>query len=274
MLVVALVVVVAVVGFYLWSLQNRPLYQTPTPPTPIASQKTTPVTQQENPLTKNWKTFESKELGISFKYPGDWKKPEISKLQIGNSFVDQINLSNGFVWIRTKEAWLAKSKEPSDVPAGFENPNIERAIDILEMTSKGKLTGDLEKEIEGNLALKPSTGDLDSVMTRYNPNLNIYGLEIIGRGGYAVSADMFFWRTFLIKNNKVIGFDFGFFQTSPLKSQLEEKIGNGRSGSESLIRTITDQLKTQKFNNDEIGQTLKKNLEIYEAIAQSVKFLD
>lgn len=72
--VIVLLAVVVLVGFGIWYIATQKI-SAPTEVTPTPTVIPTPETTID---TSDWKTYTNEELGISFKYPGDWFVSNIS----------------------------------------------------------------------------------------------------------------------------------------------------------------------------------------------------
>lgn len=74
-LVVVIVVLVGVVGYFTFVKKSKPIVQQPTPTSTTTPTKTfTPIpisTSQDG--TVNWKIYSNSEYGFQFKYPSNWR---------------------------------------------------------------------------------------------------------------------------------------------------------------------------------------------------------
>jgi hypothetical protein len=209
--------------------------------------------------TSGWKTYESKMLGIGFKYPSSMSSPEISQENRGKCIYKYISLQKGGIEVRQKtdSAFLCFDSMSPEL--------IQKQFQILEKVSEIKNINEvLKKEIESDFILLRSMSlsfgsDLklyiDSI---YNNQIDAQGMRIIGYSGSDVSAANYYYQSVFLKNNKIISTRFPLFSDDIL-TWAETQM------SKNLEQQITEALK------DENSQ-IYKIVEEYDLIAKSIHF--
>ena len=144
-LIGAIVVLIALGGYFVWSKKSEPITQKQTPE---VTQTETSITTSKDE-TANWKTYTNSDYGFELKYPQDWKFVPIFE------------------------------RKPDFFRVEFFSPNTLKFDDILIMVQPILAVGNLEKYIKGSKEVLP-----DSIQEYFLDGVKGYKYLILGLNDY------------------------------------------------------------------------------------------
>ena len=182
----------------------------------ILAWKSWQAPKEEIKVLEDWKVFSNSIVGMSFKYPKEWKSIEIGRTvifpKVGSDVIANINSINELKY--EMEECVEELKQTSIVRIGcrppaiigkaMEQPDlIEKQFQILEkIGSTGAIN---EEEIKKSFFLMSYGIDSKVIIEPIKiPKLNVWGLKLIGRDAFDVSTGDFYYRVAFLKDDKVV----------------------------------------------------------------------
>ena len=89
LLVVLIIVLLGGLGYFAWNyyaLKSNKTTPTPTPTATTSAKKVSPSPTTAS-VTADWQTYTDNDYKISFKYPKDWAKPDVSSISADNGLI-------------------------------------------------------------------------------------------------------------------------------------------------------------------------------------------
>jgi len=164
----------------------------------------------------NGRVFSNSIVGMSFKYPKEWNPIEIGRTvifpKVGSDVIVTISSVNELK--NEMEECVKELKETSSVKIGCRPPAIigramqqpdliEKQFQILERIGSTGVVD--EQEIKKDFYLMSSGIDMKVIIEAIKiPNLNVWGLKLIGRDTFDVSTGDFYYRVVFLKDGKVV----------------------------------------------------------------------